>query len=122
MKKILIIEDTVEIAELLRDVLMKKGFSVVICHDGYQGIEFTHREKPDLILLDLMMPAGGGFYVLEKIKLSSFTKGIPVVVLTASKDSDHKAKAIEMGIDAYLEKPYDTNQLVATIQGFLSEH
>jgi len=117
VKKILIIEDNLEIAELLKDVLLQEGYTVAMCHDGYQGIEFTRREKPRLIILDLMMPAGGGFYVLEKIKQFDDTKGIPVVVLTASKDDTHKDKAIKMGIDAYLEKPYDARQLIATIRG-----
>lgn len=119
MKKILVIEDNEEILELLRDVLVKSGFAVVTCQDGCQGVEFTHRENPDLIVLDLMMPAGGGFYVLEKIKMTDETKNIPVVVLTASKDPAHKAKAIDSGVDAYLEKPYNFPQLVTTIRGFL---
>jgi len=119
MSKILIIEDNVDIAELLRDSLVKEGFEVVLCQDGYQGVQFTHKEKPNLILLDLMLPAGGGFAVLENIKLSGFTKSIPVVVLTASKDSEHKKKAEAMGVAAYMEKPYETAELIAVIRDAL---
>ena len=119
MKKILIIEDDIDIAGLLSDLFTQNGYAAVMCHDGYQGIEFTHREKPDLILLDLMLPAGGGLYVLEKLKISTLTKALPVVVLTASRDTQHKQTAIDMGVDAYLEKPFDSDQLLATVRGFL---
>lgn len=121
MSKILIIEDNVDIAELLRDSLSREGFEVVICNDACQGVQFTHKTKPDLILLDLMLPAGGGFSVLENIKLSGYTKTIPVVVLTASKDEEHKKKAIDMGVDEYLEKPYDNNQLISVIRRIIKQ-
>jgi len=121
MKKILIIEDNVDIAGLMRDMLVKEGFDVATCEDGYQGVQLTHKGKPDLIILDLMLPAGGGFTVLQNIKLSMHTRSIPVVVLTASKDSAHKEKAMKFGVDAYLEKPYDSKQLVETIRTLLEK-
>ena len=119
MAKILIIEDNPEIAGLIRDSLIAQGFEATTCPDAYQGIEFTHRMKPDLILLDLMLPAGGGFNVLENVKLSVHTKGIPVIVLTASKDSKHKDKALELGVVAFLEKPFDFKELINKIKEVL---
>ena len=119
MKKILIVEDHEDIAELIRDVLVKEGYQTLICGDGYQGVEFARKEQPDLIILDLMMPAGGGLFVLEKIKMSAYTKSIPVIVLTASKEPEMRAKAMEMGIDAFLEKPYDPQKLLVAVKGFL---
>ncbi len=119
MKKILIIEDNVDIATILNDLVSNNGYAAVMCHDAYQGIEFTHRDKPDLILLDLMLPAGGGLHVLEKLKISTRTKSIPVIVLTASRDDQHKQTAIDMGVDAYMEKPFDSDKLLMTIKGFL---
>ena len=121
MSQILVVEDNVEIAELLYDLLVKEGFKVSTCGDGYQGVEFTHTMKPDLIILDLMLPAGGGFYVLEKVKLSSLTKSVPILVLTASKDPEHRKKAIEMGVDVFLEKPYDSQELLSTIKRLLGK-
>ena len=120
MSKILIIEDNVDLASLARDLLVKNGYEVLVCYDGIQGREVVMKEKPDLILLDLMLPGGGGFYVLENLKLSSLTKFIPVVVLTASKDKEHRRKAEELGVEAFIEKPYDNRQLLAIIQGFLN--
>ena len=121
MSKILIVEDNVEIAELVRDLLIQEGFEAIICHDGYQGIEFTHKFQPDLILLDLMLPAGGGYYVLEKVRLSSHTKYTPIVVLTASKDKEQKKQVLEKGVEAYLEKPYDNQELISTIRNVLGQ-
>lgn len=119
MAKILVIEDNVELSILIRDLLVAEEFDVMCCQDGCQGVAFTHKYKPDLILLDLMLPAGGGFYVLQNIKLSTLTKGIPIVVLTASKDQEHKKKAQEYQVDAYLEKPYDPKELVGVIKRYL---
>jgi len=121
MSRILIIEDNVDIAELLKDLLIREKFEVTVCYDGVQGTEFVHKLKPDLILLDLMLPAGGGFYVLDKVKLSSNTNMIPIVVLTASRDTEHRQKAIAKGVNAFLEKPYDPKQLVALIRGILGK-
>ncbi len=119
MPKVLIIEDNADIAELLKDGLSAEGFEVRVCPDAYQGVEFTHRLQPDIIVLDLMLPAGGGFAVLEKIKLSTHTRDIPVVVLTASKDSEHKKHALGMGVVAYLEKPYETKDLANKLREIL---
>ena len=121
MSQILVVEDNVEIAELLHDLLVQEGFKACTCGDGYQGVEFTHKMKPDLIILDLMLPAGGGFYVLEKVKLSSLTKSIPIIVLTASKDPEHRKKAEELRVDAFMEKPYDSQELLSTIKKVLGK-
>lgn len=121
MSKILIIEDNADIAELLKDLLTKEKFEAAICYDGLQGTEFAHKFKPDLILLDLMLPAGGGFYVLDRVKLSKHTKTIPIVVLTASKDTTHRNKALEKGVNAFIEKPYDPQALISTIRGLLGQ-
>ena len=121
MSKILVVEDNPDIGELLRDALVKEGFETIVCKDAYQGIEFARTQKPDLILLDLMLPAGGGFSVLKFVKISVFTQHIPVIVLTASKDPEDKKKALQMGVTAYVEKPYDSKELVTMIRGFLKK-
>jgi two-component system, OmpR family, response regulator len=119
MSKILIIEDNVEIATLLRDLLVKEEYDVMVCYDGVQGMEFTRKFQPNLIILDLMLPGGGGFFVLERLKLSKTSKAIPVIVLTASKDQTHREKAKGFGIVAYIEKPYENVQLLETISSAL---
>jgi len=120
MNKILIVEDNADVASLLHDLLVRQGYDVSVCYDGIQGFEFAQRQKPNLILLDLMLPGGGGFYVLERLKLSTMTKFIPVVVLTASKDPEHRKKAEDMDVAAFVEKPYDNKQLLTIIQGVIA--
>lgn len=121
MKKVLIIEDNPEIADLVRDLLHKEGYETSVCQDAYQGITLTHRLKPDLMLLDLMLPAGGGFSVLEKAKLSTLTRDVPVVVLTASQDDEHKKKALSMGVTAFMQKPFESRDLLQTIRRVLGD-
>jgi len=119
MSKILIIEDDFDVAKVLKKRLSKSSFETLVAEDGYHGIELAHKEKPDLIILDLKLPAGGGLGVLKGLRSSLHTKHIPVLVLTAMKDEEYKKKTLEKGVDAYLEKPYDPAVLLDTIKNIL---
>jgi DNA-binding response OmpR family regulator len=121
MPKLLVIEDETDILKVMYKVLKKDGFDVVVAVDGYQGVDFAHREKPDLIVLDLMLPAGGGLTVLQHLKTSTKTMNIPVVVLTGMQDEVYKKKVIDKGVEAYLEKPYDSKVLIKTIHDVLEK-
>ena len=101
--------------------LESSGFEVVTALDGYHGIKMAHQEKPDLIILDLMLPAGDGLSVLEKLKLAEPTRKIPVVVLTGMINEEYKAKVLEQGIEAYLQKPYDPDNLISIINNVLNK-
>jgi DNA-binding response OmpR family regulator len=90
--------------------------------DAYQGIALIHKENPDLIILDLMLPAGGGKFVLENIRFSRQSRYIPIIVLTGITDPEYKKKILEEGVDAYLEKPYDPDILIKTIRDILNKH
>ncbi len=118
MYKILIIEDTVDTAKVLRKRLIDYGFEVEVAYDAYSGTSSIYKEVPHLILLDLMLPAGAGIRVLKNLKL--FSRPIPVVVLTAQKDEEYKKNVLDMGVDAYLEKPYDIEELVKVINKILN--
>lgn len=118
-KKILIIEDEQDVAKLLVARLKSAGYESVVASDGYQGVEFAHKEYPDLIILDLRLPAGDGLAVLKNIRLSAYTRKIPIIVLTGIKDEEYKKKVIDKGIEAYLEKPYEPDTLITTIQNIL---
>ena len=118
---ILVVEDETDFRELIKMRLESNGFSVVTAVDGYQGIKVAHAERPDLILLDLMLPAGDGLSVLEKLKLSSDTSDIPVIVLTGMINEEYKEKVLEKGVEAYLQKPCDSEVLLNTIKGILKE-
>jgi len=77
------------------------------------------RLRPSLIILDLMLPGGGGLSVLRKIRRSYLTQSIPVIVLTGMQDDDHKKQVIEFGVEGYLQKPYDPAELLASIEGLI---
>ncbi|MDD5746201.1 MAG: response regulator [Candidatus Omnitrophica bacterium] len=118
-KKILIVEDEKDVAKVLVARLQGAGYTTIVAGDGTLGVQYTHREKPDLIILDLMMPAGGGMLVLESLKLCRSVRYIPVVILTGMKDDEYRKKVEAMGVDAFFEKPYEAEDLLKTIAGIL---
>lgn len=107
MKKILIVDDDPEIHKLLRSRLLGEGYAVVTAVDAYGAIQNARREKPDLIILDIMLPGGGGVHALKNIRLIPDTASIPVVVLTGTTDDDIKQKVRELGVQGYLNKPFE---------------
>ncbi len=119
-KKILIIEDEFDIAKVLALRLKNAGYEIMFAKDAVQGIEFVHKTNPDLVILDLMLPAGNGLAVLESMRKSTYHCFTPVVVLTGSKDEKIKQKAIEEGVDVFLEKPYEPNTLLESVKNLLS--
>jgi DNA-binding response OmpR family regulator len=121
MSKILIIEDEPDMAKVVAKRLAQSGFEVVVAFDAYEGVKVAHKEKPDLIVLDLMLPAGGGLSVLRNIKMTAEIRSTPVVVLTGIKNEGSKQQILDEGVEAYLEKPYDPDVLISTIQDILKK-
>ena len=118
-KKILVIEDDVNIAELLRLYLEKEGFTVAIAGDGGKGITEFERFSPDLVLLDIMLPVMDGWAVLREIRSSSST---PVIMLTAKGETFDKVNGLEMGADDYITKPFDVKELIARIHAVMRRY
>ncbi len=116
MTKILVVEDDVNIAELLRLYLEKENFKVTIAHDGGKGVAEFEKEKPDLVLLDVMMPVMDGWSVLKEIRASS---KVPVIMLTAKGETFDKVSGLEMGADDYISKPFEVKEVVARIHAVL---
>jgi DNA-binding response OmpR family regulator len=121
-KKILVIEDEQDVAKLLVIRLKSFNYEVAVADSGIQGIELAHKEKPDLIILDLMLPAGDGLSVLDTLRLSSYLRFTPVIVLTGLQDEEYKKKVIEKGVDAYFQKPYDAEQLLSSIKSLIPDN
>jgi DNA-binding response OmpR family regulator len=119
MKKILIVDDDPEIHKLLRFRLIGEGYSVITAVDAYGAIQNARREKPDLILLDIMLPGGGGVHALKNIRLIPDTAPIPVVVLTATTDEDVKQTILELGVQGYVNKPFEYETVSRTIAELL---
>lgn len=121
MPKILIVEDETDAAMLLGKRLAKNGFEVLTANDIPESIELLHKKKVDLVILDLMLPAGGGVTILKNIRGNSRTHDIPVVVLTASNSPGYKQKVLDEGVEAYMEKPFDSAELITTIRDLLKK-
>lgn len=115
-KKALIIEDDINIAELIRLYLEKDGFDVVLAYDGGKGISEFERFKPDVVLLDIMLPVMDGWGVCREIRSSSKT---PIIMLTAKGETFDKVTGLEMGADDYIVKPFDSKELVARIHAVM---
>jgi len=115
-KKILVIDDEEDIVKGLKIRLGEKGYNVVSASDPIQGISMVRKEEPDLIILDIRMPAGGGFSVMERLKHFTHTRTTPIIILTGSSEKGHEMKAKEMGIRYYMKKPYDPEELLGVVR------
>lgn len=112
-KKILLVDDEPEILEICRDYLKASGYDVVTAKDGVQGLALTRREKPDLVVLDLMLPEMDGLDVCRAIRHES---DVPIIMLTARVEEMDKIIGLELGADDYITKPFSPRELVARVR------
>ena len=115
-KTILVVEDDQNISELLRLYLEKEGYTVNIADDGGKGVELYRRLKPDLVLLDLMLPVLDGWGVLRAIRQDGKT---PVIMLTAKGETIDKVAGLKQGADDYITKPFEMKEVLARIEAVL---
>jgi DNA-binding response OmpR family regulator len=115
-QKILIIEDEDGIIHLLNLYLKDAGYNVIIAKDGADGLALHSRERPDLVILDIMLPAIDGFEVCRRIRSWSKT---PILMLTARSEEDDRINGLEMGADDYLVKPFSPRELVSRVRAIL---
>ena len=121
MQKILLIEDERLHRITAAKILSDSGYKVIIAEDGCQGFDFALEYRPSVIILDLGLPAGGGLMVLKRMKDSVYTRNIPVIVLTAMQNQKYKSEVLDVGVEAFLEKPCPENILLSTIQEVLKK-
>jgi DNA-binding response OmpR family regulator len=114
-KKILVVDDDQDMLLLLNARLKAKGYQVVFANDGLTCISMARKEKPDLILLDLGLPAGDGFVTLERLRGLLPVADTPVVVFTAQGEAEARERAMSLGADAFFEKSVDKEELLAAI-------
>ncbi|MDH4025739.1 MAG: response regulator [Desulfuromonadales bacterium] len=119
-KKILIVEDEEHLLELESLLLSTKGYEVKGVLDGPSALELVASMKPDLILLDIMLPVMDGFEVCRQIKANEATRHIPVVMLSAKKSKEDLVKAEQVGADRYITKPFKSAMVIEIIQRLLS--
>ena len=120
-KKILIAEDNPDMRKVLSMRLEISNYSVITAEDGEGALDKAKQEKPDLIILDLMIPKISGFEVCRMLKFDEKYKGIPILILSALDQQQDREKAIEHGADAYFIKPFDLELLVNKIKSIVGE-
>jgi len=121
-KKIVYIEDDLEMIDLVKMILNNKGFEVIGAHGGRQGLDAINTEKPDLVLLDLMMPDVDGWDVYHQIKASEDTSKIPVIVITAKAQAIDRVLGLQIAkVDDYISKPFRPTELTESIENILGK-
>jgi two-component system, OmpR family, response regulator VicR len=119
-KRILYIEDEMEMLELTRIVLEREGYQMLAAVGGAQGIELVKREKPDLVLLDLMMPDVDGWEVYRQMKADKEVADIPVIIITARSQSIDKVLGLKVAkVADYITKPFGPNDLINSVKRVL---
>ena len=120
-KKILIIEDEPDLAKVLAKHLLSAGYEVMISMDAIYGVAEVRKFAPDLLILDLMLPGGGGLAVLNNMRMSTKSMNIPVIVLTGMQDEVYKKKVLALGVEGYMQKPYDSQTILSEVKRVLGE-
>jgi DNA-binding response OmpR family regulator len=120
-KKILVVDDERDVVKAVTIRLQTAGYEVVSAYDGAQGVFAVHKEMPDLIILDIRMPAGDGFSIAQKLKESAQTSHIPILFLTGSPERSAEQKAEKVGGRFYIKKPYDPEELLDAVRRALED-
>ena len=119
MHKILVVEDERDIADLIGFNLQRNGYEVLKAHDGIAGTEVALRERPSLIILDLMLPGRDGYAVFRALRRDPRTATTPVIMLTARAQTEDRIQGLEVGADDYLTKPFSPKDLMLRVQAVL---
>jgi DNA-binding response OmpR family regulator len=117
-KLILIVDDDRELVDAVRTMLERQGYKVIQAHDGHQGKQAIYNQRPDLVILDMMMPRMGGYPVLEHFK--DKPDAPPIIMVTANEGSRHKVYAEYLGVIDYLRKPFAMERLLETVNKALN--
>jgi CheY-like chemotaxis protein len=120
-KTVLVCDDTASLRELVSEALAEGGYTIVEARDGDESLELARRVRPDLIVLDVVMPGRSGFDVLAELRKSPALARTPVVVCTASARAIDRDLARTLGIDRFLHKPFSPLELASVVEGLLGE-
>jgi DNA-binding response OmpR family regulator len=118
--KILIIDDEPDIVETVSYMLKSRDYAVITALYGLEGLEKVRTERPDLILLDIMMPDISGYDVCIKLKSDDSTKNIPIIMVSAKSESEVMLKSMGLGAEAYILKPFRLSTLLDTMKEFIN--
>ena len=120
-KRLLVVEDELAILMTLRARLEATGYEVLSADDGEQGLNLAREQKPDLIILDVMLPKRDGYSICRLLKFDQRYKHIPILMLTARSQDRDRERGRGTGADAYMTKPFDSAELLETVQRLLEE-
>ncbi len=120
-KKILIMEDEPDALMMLSMALKSAGYVVFGAPDGEEGLKIFREEKPDMVILDVVMPKMDGWEVLQRIKAGLKSKRVPVIMLTGKSEDEDKVKGYDFGADFYVTKPYNIQKLLPIIRDFIAK-
>jgi len=120
-KRILVIEDTEDNRQIIRDLLTSAGYELVEAVDGLEGVATAEREKPDLILMDIQLPGIDGYEATRRIRAIPELAKVPIIAVTSYALSGDEAKTRAAGCDGYVAKPFSPRQLLAKVREFLPE-
>ncbi len=115
-KRILVVDDEPHIVRLVQVNLEREGYEVLTAYDGVEALEKVAAEKPDMVVLDVMMPRMNGFEVLKKLKADESTRDIPVIMLTAKAQDADVFRGWQSGVDSYLTKPFNPMELLTFVR------
>jgi len=121
MRRILVVDDDREVVRLIRAYLEQAGFEVLAAHDGDTAVHVIRRERPDLLLLDLMLPGRDGWEITRLVRGDPALAHIPIIMLTARVDDTDKIVGLELGADDYVTKPYNPREVVARVRARLRQ-
>jgi two-component system alkaline phosphatase synthesis response regulator PhoP len=121
MRRILVVDDDREVVRLIRAYLEQAGFEVLAAHDGDTAVHVIRRERPDLLLLDLMLPGKDGWAITRLVRADPALTHIPIIMLTARVDDTDKIVGLELGADDYVTKPYNPREVVARVRARLRQ-
>ncbi len=119
MSKVLVVEDSVTQREMITDLLKDSGLSVTVANDGVEALERIQGQRPDLVVLDIVMPRMNGYEVCRRIKADPKTQSVPVVMCSSKGEEFDRYWGMKQGADAYIAKPFEPQELVGTVKQLL---
>lgn len=117
--RVLVIEDEANIAELVRYNLEREGFQVIVAQNGEEGLRLVGQHRPDVVLLDLLLPKLDGLEVCRRLRQAEATRATPIIILTAKASEADKVSGLELGADDYVTKPFSPRELIARVRAAL---
>lgn len=119
-KKVLIVDDELDIVETLKFMLESEGITCITAYDGEEALNLAKSENPDLMILDVMLPKINGYKICRLLKFDAKYKQIPILMVTARSQEEDRAIGEETGADEYITKPFEINEVVEKVKNYLS--